>query len=187
MSNMFSLKIDASEIVRLGAAFAAAGKSKEVIIVRALNHVVDKARTQIVRDVREQMGPKFVSYGEVRKATVIKYASAGRLEAVIHAADRTYSLGRFGARQTSKGAVASPWNQRRTFKHTFLVASLGGNVFVRKGHGRFPLKKLWGPSVPAEMVRGNAKETFEATAAAQVVDRIEHELGAILAGVAPSA
>jgi hypothetical protein len=187
MPNLFTVKIDTSEIDRLAAAFAAAGRNSKVVFVRALNHSIDKARTQIVRDVREQMGPRYVSYAQVRAATAVAYATAGRLEAVIHAADRTYSLGRFGARQTKQGAVAAPWNQRRVFPHTFMVSSLSGNVFVRKGPGRFPIKKLWGPSVPAEMVRGNAKEHFESTAAADVIDRVEHELGAILSGVAPGA
>ena len=48
------------------------------------------------------------------------------------------------------------------FESAFLVGSLGNNAFVRKGKARFPIKKMFGPSIPKEMVQDATRAAFEA-------------------------
>jgi hypothetical protein len=65
-----------------------------------------------------------------------------------------------------------PRGKRRPFRHTFISASLGGHAFVRKGKERFPIHKLFGLAIPAEMVK----------AASELAARLSLEVDAILAG-----
>ena len=73
------------------------------------------------------------------------------------------SLKEFGARQTAKGVSAAPWGKRRVFPHAFIAPTLGGHVFIREGRSRLPIRKLWGPAIPREMVKDQSKEAFERT------------------------
>ena len=147
-------QIDTASIERLTARLIAAGKGIRPALARAINHTGDKARTQVVRALVKQTGAK--SYA-VRRAMHTKPASIGTLIFLIVSSGGYMSLKEFGARQTDKGVSAAPWDKRRVFPHTFIVASLGGHVFERKGSSRLPIRKLWGPSIPKEMVQGFIK------------------------------
>ena len=87
------------------------------------------------------------------------------------------ALAEFHARQTRRGVSAAPWGLRRVFPHTFIVEKLGGQVFRREGGARLPIRKLWGPSLPIELVRGASPAAFEKAAAADLPQRVAHELG----------
>jgi len=76
----------------------------------------------------------------------------------IIARDVTLSLKDFAPRQTAKGVSAAPWGKRRVFPHTFIGPN--EHVFVRLGRARLPVKKLFGPSIPKEMVKDEAEQTF---------------------------
>jgi hypothetical protein len=43
------------------------------------------------------------------------------------------------------------------------VGSLAGNAFVREGKARLPIKKMFGPAIPKEMVQHETKRAFEET------------------------
>ncbi len=183
MPDILSVKIDTKDFERLAATFQSAGKNVKAALARAINHTGDKARTQVTRALVRQTGAK---YSAIRAA--IRTAPAGSRGVVyrIIAKGGFMSLKEFGARQTARGVSAAPWSKRRVFPHTFIVASLGGHVFERTGRGRTPIRKLWGPAIPRELVKDRSKEAFETTVRAELPRRLEHEVSAILRGNAPS-
>lgn len=174
-------QIDTKSIERLTARLVAAGRGIRPALARAINHTGDKARTQVARTLVKQTGAK---YAAVRKAMHTMPASAVGLLYQIVSRGGFMSLKEFGARQTSQGVSAAPWNKRRVFPHTFIVTSLGGHVFERKGASRLPIRKLWGPAIPREMLKDQSKAAFETTVAAELPARVAHEVDAILSGVA---
>jgi hypothetical protein len=42
------------------------------------------------------------------------------------------------------------------------VGSLANNAFVREGSARLPIKKMFGPAIPKEMVQDATRDAFEA-------------------------
>lgn len=173
--------VNTASVERLTARLVAAGKSIRPALARALNHTGDKARTQVARVLVKQTGAK---YAAIRKAMHSKPASIGALMYRIVSSGGYMSLKEFGARQTNKGVSAAPWGKRRVFPHTFIVSSLGGHVFERKGPSRLPIRKLWGPALPKEMVKDQSKAAFETTVATELPARVVHEVDAILGGIA---
>lgn len=63
-------------------------------------------------------------------------------------------LKRMGARQTSSGVVAGPVSR----KGAFIVKSIGGHVFERKGSARLPIVRS--PGVPIEKEGREAMESI---------------------------
>lgn len=183
MLDILSVKVDAKDFDRLAETFRRAGRNVKPALARAINHTGDKARTQVTRALVKQVGAK---YSVIRNAFATRPALAGGLIYRIIAKGGFMSLKEFAARQTAKGVSAAPWGKRRVFPHTFIVASLGGHVFERTGRGRTPIRKLWGPAIPKELVKDRSKEAFETTVRAELPRRLEHEITAILRGNAPS-
>jgi hypothetical protein len=127
----------------------------------ALNDTGKQVNTRVKRILVKQTGLK---YGAIQKGVRQQLASNANLEFRITGTGKHFGLVDFNARQGKRGVSASPWATRRMFKHTFIVAKLGGQVFVRTGKERLPVKKLWGPSIPREMVRDEVPVVFESMA-----------------------
>jgi hypothetical protein len=175
----FEVKIDARGFDRMQRRLAQTGIEIKPALARAINHTGDKATTQVRRTLARQVGLK---YGRIKEATRTFKAAVGRLVYRITSRGGYTSLKEFGARTTLRGVSAAPWGKRRVFPHTFIVASLGGHVFERTTSKRFPIRKLWGPAIPAEMVKDQTKAAFESTVANELPTRLDHEIGAILEG-----
>ena len=163
------------------------GNQAPHIMRRAINRVGDKARTKVVRALVKQTGAK---YGTVRRALKIRRANYGELAYRIVGFGGFLPLSAFSARQRKDGVSAAPWGTRRVFKQAFISPSLGGHVFVREVHGgsrvgRLPIRELFGPAIPRELLKDDVKTTFESTVAAELPIAAERELGALLSGFAP--
>jgi Prophage minor tail protein Z (GPZ) len=176
------VKVDVRGFNRMAKQFASAGTNIKPALSRAINHTGDKARTQVTRALAKQTGLK---YAKVRETLRTIPAAIGRLVYRIVSRGGYTSLKEFGARPTQKGVSAAPWGRRRVFPHTFIVTSLGGHVFERTSSKRFPIRKLWGPAVPAELVKDQTKAAFEGVVAAELPARLDYEIGALLKGRAP--
>ncbi len=186
---MIEIKIQDVDISRLANAMAAAGKDLPHAIRRAVNHTGDKTRTQVVRALAAQTGAK---YGVVRKALHITRANYSNLSYIIHGTGRHMSLKEFGMRtrtvrlgslktkrvQRYRVVSAAPWNKRRDFPGVFLGP--GGHAYKRASDKRLPIEKLWGPSIPREMVRDMTREAFFSTVQSTLPARFEHELYRVL-------
>lgn len=132
------------------------GEKSEYAIRKAVDEVGNKTKTQVIRAVSKQAGVKVGrARGVIHSAQAMGTGSGAY---TITARDVTMSLKEFSPRQTSKGVSAKPWNVKRVFPHTFFGPH--GHVFVREGKAQLPIKKLWGPNIPKEMVKDQAERVF---------------------------
>ena len=76
------------------------------------------------------------------------------------------ALKEFKPKQIKGGVKASAWGKRKLYESAFIVDKIQGHVFTRKGAARFPIKKLWGPSISASTM-----QTDVISAAEQVIER----------------
>lgn len=164
------------------------GKAKKAF-TRALNHTGAIVRTRVIRALAPQVG---LSQAKVRQLGAIREqrARASGLEYKIESSGAAISLREFSARQFGYGVAAKPWGQRRRFESAFIFAGhprsgnpvSGGHVFVRTSSSSFPIKKMFGPAIPKEMVKDESAEAFS-DAAARLSPRINHEIRRLTRGV----
>ena len=143
---------------------------------RALTHEGRKGYTAVRRALRNQTSAKA---REVSAATRFRGSSTRRLTTMIEAGGGHIPLKEFGARQFSYGVRAKVWGRTVRLRSAFIVDSMGGNVFKRTTSRRLPVEKMWGPSIPKEMVKDQSLSVFESSAG-NVADRAMHELNRIL-------
>lgn len=149
---MLLLDIDARKIDVLAKAFkklSSDGVSK--IIYRSMNKVGDRTYTQVVRKLTAVTGAQ---QKRVRHVTKKIPASRTRPEFTIVSRDRHMSLKDFEPRQTRTGISTKAWGKRkvRPKDRPYSFFGPGGHVFVRQTRKRLPIKKLWGPAIPKEMM-----------------------------------
>lgn len=192
MSGGLFVTLDASAFERLGNQIGAAGKNAPLALARAINHTGAKARTQMVRALVPQTGLKRKT---IVKALRESKASPGALTYAIRSHGGNIRLKHFSARETRQGVSAAPWGKRAIYPHTFMKAAWfpnrvtkpgwNGQVFERTGSktktgmARFQVVRS-GLFIPDEMVQGASAAAFNATAAADLPARLEHELGRVL-------
>lgn len=114
------------------AAETLAGPKKNVALRRAINHTGRKVFTRVKRELARQINTSqamLIKYGKLRAVA----ASNGRLEYLIIASGGPIPLKHLRAYQTAKGVSADPWKNRKIYRSAFVVASMGGHVFWRKG------------------------------------------------------
>lgn len=157
------------------------GPRKRAALRRAVNHTGDKTFTVVRRVLAKEMG---LTQADLQRRGLSKRkANDASLTYSIIGRGKHIPLKDFAARQGARGVSATPWGIRRMFKHTFIVASIGGNVFKRLGKKRLPIEKLWGPAIPREMVREVTANAFQTTVAASLPARVEHEVRVLTDGV----
>lgn len=177
---------DFTPLLKISNALHAAGKQIPLVLTRAINHTGLKARTQMRRVLVGQTGLKART---INRAVKSKNASSGGAF-VIKSRGGNIRLKFFGARETSKGVSAAPWNARRVYAGTFMKGgrfpnrvglSMGGAVLQRTGSGRTPLRSVKsGLFIPDEMVSGASEGAFYSTVDRELPGRIAHELYRIL-------
>jgi len=126
---------------------------------RALNSEGAKITTAVRRALRQQTGAKSAI---VRRATKVYRSSFANLVYTIEASGDHMGLSHFSPRQFSYGVRAKPWGRWQRFEGTFLVPKLHNNVFIRETSARLPIRKIWGPSIPKQMLKDASKQAFEA-------------------------
>ncbi len=121
--------------------------------VAAINRTARSAKTQANRTVRQTYNIKARDFNQV---TRIRKATRNTLQAEIVTSERRISLRRYSARQMRKGVrVTIVKGKPRVLSGTFIVKSLGGQVFRRKTTARLPIEKMSGPSVMHMMASRN--------------------------------
>lgn len=143
---------------------------------RALNHEGRKTFTAVKRELRKQTDiPPFM----ITASMAFRSSSQRNLRTIISGSGKELPLRLFKPSQFSYGVRAKVWGKHQTYRSAFIVAKYGGNVFHRTSKKRFPIQKMFGPSIPKEMVKDETLETFEQSGNA-VMDRAMHELSRIL-------
>jgi hypothetical protein len=143
---------------------------------RALNSEGNKVRTQVRRALRQQTGAKA---GLINSETRTIRSSFANLSYTIEARGDYLGLSHFSPRQFGYGVRAKPWGRWQRFEGAFLVGSMANNAFVRQGKARLPIKKMFGPAIPKEMVRDAARDAFEA-AQPEVLAEATRQIGRML-------
>jgi len=186
------VQLDSRDIARIEAAMKAAGVRAHDGIRRALNWTGDRAKTKVVGALTAQTG---LRRGTILRAVKPTRANFTSLIYRMRARGGDVSLKYFGARETQAGVSAAPWGARRVYAGTFMrggrfpnrvnIPSFHGQVFARTAGARLPIaKQKSGLFIPEEMVKGDTARTFEMAVSALLPGRVEHEVGAILSGVA---
>lgn len=185
------LRIDASAIERLAQSKALSPENQDKALARTLNKVGDYAYTRVVRTLVTETGMKparvrktlvkrkavagqrmqyemrardiyttLKDFGvrQVAGGTVVRTA-AGNL-ALRHGRGRAMALSEGKLGHTSGGVVSSPWHKTRLFPGAFIGP--GGHAYIREGRKRTPIRKLYGPSLPREIARGQTKSVVDA-------------------------
>jgi hypothetical protein len=182
MPELFSIEASVASLLSVENVLKQLGNQAPHAIRRAVNHTGDRALTQVTRTLAKQTG---VKYSAVKKALFTQRATYSRASYTIRSKGGYIPLKEFDARQTAGGVSAAVWGKRRVYPHSFIVPSMGNNVFVRVGKERRPIRIMWGPALPNELVKDETAEIFLSTVASLLPARVAHEVQAILHGHAP--
>ena len=170
-----AITFDTEALGRLKAAMGEMkGHQKRGILSRSMNRAGRVGYTRVRSNLAKEVGLRVgdvQKYGALRK----KFASPADLRFEIQSTGRFLPLKLFNAKQNSKGVSHRAWGRRQTAKSAFTVDKFGGHVYARTSKNRFPIKKLFGPSIPNEMVKGESQEVFVREVAPRVVKNLNHE------------
>ncbi|WP_223478735.1 hypothetical protein [Oricola indica] len=188
--SVLAIRIEGKGMPRFTEAFQQLGTEKRAHSAyrRGVNRVGRKAFTATRRALAKQVGlsqTKTVALGNIRTTS----ANFQSLRFLIESTGATLSLKEFSAKQFGYGVRAKPWGRSQRFPHAFIFAGhpksgrpvAGGHVFKRTGSSSLPIEKLWGPSIPKEIVKDESRDAFQTTAR-ELPDRIRHEIRAMTKG-----
>ncbi|WP_198293093.1 hypothetical protein [Methylobacterium sp. WSM2598] len=163
---------------RYAAALAAVPARAARAMADGLNEGGDVERTAVRRALRAQTGVK--RYGAVVERTSARRASPGHLEYAIDGKGKGMPIREFPVRAAVRAPVtAQPWGVSHTFARSFKT-SAKGLLRARRGASRFPIRALYGPAIPKEIVRDQSAAEFEANAAGRVEGAVLKRLGRLL-------
>ncbi|WP_094607736.1 hypothetical protein SPSIL_009020 [Sporomusa silvacetica DSM 10669] len=153
----------------------------------AINRSLTSARAEAVRSVTKDY---IIAAGEVRKTMVIKNANPSNPLGAIRSSGSPIALSKFDINPKRPGkrvAVTVRVKRsggRKPIKKAFVAGVGSGHtgVFVRAGKARYPLKQLYGPSIPQMVGNENVMKSVEEKATETLDKRLEHEINRILEG-----
>lgn len=175
-------------IRRYGNQIGAVGSAQgHKALARAVNRVTNTVHGRVIRAIRKQSDiPTAIIRRDISKR-LSNPSGGGAIEGVIFAKGNPLSLKHFRARQFAFGVKAKWGGSWHSYPSAFMgprpgVISkrLGGHVFIRTTAKRFPIEKLFGPSVPEEMVRAESARVFNETVEDMLPRRVFHELSRLL-------
>lgn len=147
--------------------------------VRTLNKTMGNLRTASSEAIRKK---RALTARAVRDAMSVRPATSTRLVATLVVTGRPIPLRDYAARETRRRGVTvsvTP-GSRKAVQHrgnkAFIVHRIGGHVFAREGKQRLPIKKLYGPSLPATFIQDEVKQAWLAVAQESLPKRMAEEL-----------
>lgn len=169
-----------------GKALAQLGTGKaRVVMARAMTYEGQKAFTQVKRDLQKQTS---IPRGHITSGTSFKKAGQGDLTTIIKGTGRPLPLKEFGARQFNFGVRAKVWGQNQRFPGAFMgpkpgtiASKLGGHAYHRTQRTRLPIEKMYGPSIPREIVKDQAPRAYY-DSVPLIAARVGKEIAAALRG-----
>jgi len=150
--------------------FKSSGLEKVIskAIARGLNEGGDKVRTQVQRALKTDTGViKYASITSHMKDSGRGWARAApdRLTYQIVATGKGLPIKDFPVKNTGKAIDAKTWGVDHVFKRSFGIVGRGVEGFrARTTSKRFPMRKLYGPSLPKELTQGEVVKVFYASA-----------------------
>lgn len=147
-------------------------------VSRALNKTAGNVRTAASKAIRQK---RSISASAVRNALAIRRSGETHLVASLVVTGRPISLKDYKAKQTKRGVTVqvSP-GKRKLVQHrgnrAFIIAKIGGHVFAREGKTRLPVKKLFGPSLPATFLNEEVRAAWTTAAQEALPKRLQEEI-----------
>lgn len=171
----------------VAAELARIGKDAPLAVVRALNHVLGKANTQLVRALAADVG---ITQQVVRKSVKAERATGGRMIATLSVTGRRIPIAAFSPRQTRRGVAHRLRGGSSPIPGAFLATVGAGHrgVFKRRGAKRLPIIELRGPSLPHVVRNKLLLQQLIGPTEAELAARLEHEIQFIISrrGTAPT-
>jgi hypothetical protein len=165
-------------------------KKIQQAIARGLNEGGDKVRTQVQRALKTQTGvTKYASItsrintlraypaaqaGVNGKNLGAGFSSRGPLSYHIIAAGKGIPIKEFPVRVTKRGVDAKTWGVDHVFKRSFAMKGrpIATALRARLTGERFPIRVLYGPSLPKELTKGSSAQAFMTSAQLYVVPAV---------------
>ena len=159
-------------------------------LARAVNRVTTTVHGRVISAVAKQSSIPKAIVARVIKKRLAAHKGSTAIEGVVYGTGSPLPLKVFGAKQFSWGVRAKIRGRMERFPSFFIYAGTyrsgkpvgNGHVFARTTKNSLPIELQTGPSVPEEMVVGEAKRMFETTVADMLPARVQHELWGALSG-----
>lgn len=168
-----------------------------IVLYRSINEAAEKAKTETKRAIAGQYN---ITQKEVAPTLSISRANRKKLWATLKSKGGPIALSKFDVtpedRPTLENGVYSPDVYKADVKKSTGKRALDGSpkAFIaemKSGHKgvmervskkgeRFPLKQLYGPSVPSMMKNEQAMEQIKEAAATKLQTRLDHQIKHIL-------
>jgi hypothetical protein len=148
------------------------------VLREALSAAGGKTRTQVRRALREQANVKAAKDINDRTRS---YLVAGQLAYRIVGERKALPIDRVKGLAVTTGpgggVLAAPWQVLRQFQRSFIE---NGKYMARLGPDRFPIRKLYGPSIAKELVKGQSLAAFHAAALPELRTQVISRLARML-------
>jgi hypothetical protein len=179
MPGALQLKIDARQIAAIGDRFKHAKEQMPAALKQAVNSIGPVALGAMKHALPGQTG---------LKSKTIDKALKGRGSGttyVIRSHGGNIRLKYFGARETSRGVSAAPWNERKVYAETFIMSGWWPNRVKPIAKGQV-LRRVGDSKLPVEVVRSGlyiAEEMVKGASAAAFYNTVGVMLPAIVDGI----
>jgi hypothetical protein len=147
---------------------------------RALNKTVKSVQSVAIKLIAKDIG---ITQKNVRKSLVIAKSTWTKPEASITAGGKRIPIMALKARQTPTGVTYRSKNGGRgAIPGAFIAAMKSGHqsVFKRLGKKRFPLVRLYGPSIPKVFIDSAITRAMETQATERWGKNFSHEMAQAL-------
>lgn len=145
----------------------------------AINRSLITARAEIVRAVRKEY---VIKAEDIRNTIRVTNASASAPIGRIKSLGGPIPLVKFDVSKNPVRARVKKTGAKKPIKHAFRQSMGNGyqGVWIRAGKERYPLKQLYGPSIPQMIGNENVIKSVEEKALETLDKRIDHEIDRIL-------
>lgn len=182
------VSIDTNRIQEIMSDFSGLEGKVPLALSRAINRVTRSAKTEAVRQVRDEYTAKA---GAINKTIKVTRANPNNLSAKIESRGSSMSLLDFrvnpkkpSPRRRSPITVEVRRGSKKPIEGAFVqrMGNGGVGVFARVGSARLPIRKLFGPAVPVMLNNDSVVEAVQRRAEEQLESRIGHEMNRVLGG-----
>jgi hypothetical protein len=156
-------------------------------LARAMKAASAKEATAISKDVRAVYN---IKHGDIKKTLDIRRLPGAQPDYLLLYVSGVAGLDKFGmtrkkvktprGRAVGASVRVKKTSGRKVVKGGFIQSIHGDKIFKRVGEARLPIKRLFGPSVPAMVLRTLSRVDFERRAAANVATEFERQIRLLL-------
>ena len=154
------------------------------VMANSLNRALSNVATNMSKEVRKEYT---IKAADIKETLIKSRASKSNLRAVVESKGELIPLDKFKVsprtvqpRRKSPIKVGVKKGGVKPILHAFVADVNGIKVFERKGEARFPIRKLFGPSVPQMLANEQVREQINHEGNETFLRRLDHEINRIL-------